>query len=286
MLSAKHAALAIRILILCLIASVSFFFAADKIPDTDFIRNSYEAVEESRDTVMKFSAATLSTSLAISALPDDFATPLAENLADMNGYFIAVLAILLLEKILILYGIKLAFEIVIPLACCVGVLFVILKKNILKDFAIRLCVFGLAAAFVVPCSTHITEYVAADLLGYVESTIDETEAGADKLNEAMDGGAEDKTIFERLSELFQTAVRDISDLLLHFQNTIRRCMNSIAILLLTNFIMPILTFWILRWILKETFNLVVVIPVPAVGGQNEKECNADKTESEFAGIGE
>lgn len=286
MLSAKHAVLAIKILALCLIASVSFFFAADKISDTDFIRDSYEAVEESRDTVMKFSAATLSTSLAISALPDDFATPLAENLADMNAYFIAVLAVLFLEKILILYGIKLAFGIAIPLACCAGTLFVILKNNIIKDFAIRLCVLGLAVAFVVPCSTHITEYVAADLMIYVESTISETEDGADKLHEAMDGGAEDKTIFEKLSELFQTAIRDLSDLLLHFQNTIRRCMNSIAILILANFIMPVLTFWILRWILRETFNMMLVVPVPAMRGKNETEWNDDKTESEFADIGE
>lgn len=286
MLSAKHAVLAIKILTLCLIASVSFFFAADKISDTNFVRNACEYVEESRNTVMKFSAATLSTSLAISALPDDFATPLAENLADMNVYFIAVLAILFLEKILILYGIKAAFGIAIPLACCAGILFVILKNNIIRDFAIRLCVLGLAVAFVVPCSAYITDYIAADLMVYVESTISETEAGADKLNEAMDGGAENKTIFEKLSELFQTAIRDISDLLLHFQNTVRRCMNSIAILILTNFIMPVLTFFILRWILKETFNIMVVVPVPVVGRQQKKEFNMDKPESEFADIGE
>lgn len=285
MLSAKQARLAIKVLSLCLIAALSFFVAAEKLPDTNFVRDAYEYVEESRNTVMKFSAATLSTSLAISALPDDFATPLAENLADMNDYFIAVLAILFLEKILILYGIKLAFEIAVPLACCAGVLFVIVKKNVIKDFAIRLCVLGLAVAFVVPCSTHITDYVAADLMIYVESTINETEDGADKLNEAMDGSADDKTIFEKLSDLFQSAIRDVSDLLLHFQNTIRRCMNSIAILILTNFIMPVLTFCVLRWILKEIFNIAVVVPVPVVGIEKE-ESGSNKSDSEFANAGE
>jgi len=92
----------------------------------------------------------------------------------------------------------------------------------------RLCILGLAIALVVPCSTHITNYVAADLTAYVEETIAETENGADKLNTAMESDEEGKNIFEKLSELFQTAIRDISDLLLHFQNNIRRCMNSIA----------------------------------------------------------
>lgn len=37
---------------------------------------------------MEFSGATIATSLAITALPDDFGTPLADTLADMNMYFV------------------------------------------------------------------------------------------------------------------------------------------------------------------------------------------------------
>ena len=260
MLSAKHAALAIKILALLLTAVLSFFVASAKLPESNFVADSFESVQESSNTVMKFSAATLSTSLAISALPDDFATPLADSLADMNIYFIAILAILFFEKILIRYGIKVAFTVLIPLACLSGVLFVTTKKDILKGLAARLCVLGLAVAFVVPCSTHITNVVAADLTDYVNDTIQETEDGAGKLNEAMDGGAEDRTVFERLSDLFQTAIQDLSDLMLHFQNTIRRSMNSIAILILTNCLMPLLTFFVLKWLLGEIFQIVIPLP--------------------------
>ena len=119
---------------------------------------------------------------------------------------------------------------------------------------------ALAVALVVPCSTHITNVVAADLTEYVNETIEETNDGAGKLNQAMSGGAEDKTMFEKLSDLFQTAIRDISDLMLHFQNTIRRCMNSVAIMILTNCIMPVLTFFVLKWILKETFHIAIPVP--------------------------
>ena len=109
MLSNKHAGLAVKILALLLVAAISFFFATSWISDTAFVKESLESVEESNQTVMAFSAATLSASLAITALPDDFATPLADSLADMNVYFIAILVVLLLEKILIIYGIKLTF---------------------------------------------------------------------------------------------------------------------------------------------------------------------------------
>ena len=260
MLSKKYAEPVRNILILVLIGVFSFFVVTSWLPDRGFIQDSLESVEESSNTVMKFSAATLSTSLAISALPDDFATPLADSLADMNIYFIAILVMLHFEQLLIRYGVKLAFAIAIPAACGIGILSILLKKDLLKGIAARVAVLGLAVALVVPCSTHITNYVAADLTAYVENTIADTEDGADKLNEAMEGGAEEQTIFEKLSDLFQTAINDMSNLMAHFQNTIRKCMNSIAILILTNCLMPIVNFFILKWILKETFHIAIPMP--------------------------
>ena len=260
MLSKKYAESVRNILILVLIGVFSFFVITSWLPDRGFIQDSLESVEESSNTVMKFSAATLSTSLAISALPDDFATPLADSLADINVYFIAILVMLHFEQLLIRYGVKLAFAIAIPAACGIGILSILLKKDLLKGIAARVAVLGLAVALVVPCSTHITNYVAADLITYVENTIVDTEDGADKLNEAMEGGTEEQTIFEKLSDLFQTAINDMSNLMSHFQNTIRKCMNSIAILILTNCLMPLVNFFILKWILKETFHIALPMP--------------------------
>ena len=260
MLSKKYAEPIRNILILVLIGVFSFFIITSWLPDRGFIKDSIESVEESSNTVMKFSAATLSTSLAISALPDDFATPLADSLADMNIYFIAILVMLHFEQLLIRYGVKLAFAIAIPVACGIGILAILLKKELLKGIAARVAVLGLAVALVVPCSTHITNYVAADLTAYVENTIADTEDGGDKLNEAMEGGTEEQTMFEKLSDLFQTAINDMSNLMTHFQNTIRKCMNSIAILILTNCLMPIVNFFILKWILKETFHIALPMP--------------------------
>jgi len=282
MLSSNQATMVIKILSLCLIAALSFFVVTAKMPQTAFVKESMESVEDSSDTVMKLSAATLSASLAISALPDDFATPMAQSLSDMNIYFIAILVILLLEKILVRYGIQLAFAVLIPLACLAGIISVLTKKTFLKGFAARLCALALALAFVVPCSTHVTSVVAADMTAYVDSAIQETEEGAGKLNEAMEGGDETRTMFEKLSDLLQTAIRDMSDLLLHFQNTIRRCMNSIAILILTNCLMPLLTFVLLKWILKETFQIVIPMPVSSIKRRRKNGTEPAVTEEEVA----
>lgn len=262
LMQTKNAVLTAKLLALLLAALCSMFLLSAKLPGTRLYQSTLESVEESQSTVMKLSAATLSTSLALSALPDDFASPLAESLSDMNIYFIAILMIIFLEKLLLRFGTLLAFRWIIPIVCALVGGYVLLGKPLLKDVAVRLCILGLAITLVVPFSTLVTHLVADDLTDYVEATIRETEDGAAKLNEAVNDDTAGKNIFERLSDLFETAMNGISDLMLHFQNTIRKCMNSIAILLLTNFLMPLLSFFLLRWVLSETFHIVIPVSRP------------------------
>jgi len=260
MLSAKRAKMWSGVIALICVGLLSFFFLKTWVPESEFVEESIESVDESKDTVMRFSAATLSASVAITMLPDDVATPLADSLADLNIYLIAILMILHFEELLILYGSKIAFAAAIPIACGIFTFGILLKQDVLKSLAVRLSVLGLAVALVVPISTHITNYVAADLNQYVETTIESTENGADKVNEVRDSNEDERSVFERLSELFKTAINDVSDLIVHFQNSIRKCMNSVAILLLTNCLMPILNFFVLKWVLKETFHIVIPTP--------------------------
>lgn len=279
----------IRILAALLIGAVSLFILSNKLPESCIITDSMECVEENRETVMKLSAATLSASLAISAFPDDFATPLADSLTDMNIYFIGLLIILFLEKILLKSGVRLAFAIMFPAACVLWALAVAVKKDILKGLAARLAVLALTIALVVPLSTSVTKLVTAELQTYVDDTIVETTDGAAKINEAMESGEDEKTIFEKLSDLFQTAVNGVSDLMLHLQNTIRRCMNAIAILIVTNFVMPLLTFLVLKWVLKETFNIVLP-PMPHPTHKHKEDAPApvpaEAPQAELSVVGE
>ena len=260
MLSTKHATLTIKILALLLVATVSFFFVSKWVPETDFVKSSLEQVEASSKIVMAFEATTLATSLAISALPEDYGSSYADALTSMNSFFLAILVILFFEKILVIFGVKFAFSFVIPIACILCAWAILVNMEKLKMFAAKLCILALAIALVVPCSTLITNIVAADLTAYVEETIADTDDGAEKLNQAMVGEDSDKTIFENLSNLFTTAINGVNDLMQYFQNMITKCMNAIAIMFLKTFVMPLMTFFFLKWILNETFNIMVPTP--------------------------
>ena len=242
-----------KCLVAVFIIVLSIFVLSRKIPETQMVQNTIESIEDSNKTVMEFSGATIATSLAISALPDDFASPLAGTLADMNTYFIFVFAVLFVEKLIVIEGIKIAFVYIIPAACVLYILYEFIGKEVFKNFAVKLMILGLAVVFVIPFSTHFTENVCADYLNYVDETIAEANAGAEKVNEVMVSGEEEATIFDKLSEAFKTAIQGVSDLLLYFKNVIKKCVNSIAIMIVTTFVLPLLVLFLFRWLLNELF---------------------------------
>ena len=181
----------------------------------------------------------------------------------MNVYFVFILMVLFFEEILLRSGIEAAFGIMIPIACVLAALSILVKRVVLQQLATKILVLALAIAFVVPCNTYMSKVVGNEIHTYVEETIEETEQGIGKMDDVMKNGEDNKTMFEKLSDLFHTAIKGVSDLLTYIQNTIRKCLNAIAILIVSNFIMPLFSFFILKWVLKETFGIVLPsVPVP------------------------
>ncbi len=255
MLNDKTKIKLLKTLVSIFIMVLSRFVLATIIPETEFVQQSVEHLEESESTVMDFSGATIAVSLAITALPDDFATPLATTISDMNGYFVFIFVVLFVEKLIVLEGTKLSFAYMIPAACLLYILSILSKKDFFKKFATKLVILGISIVVVIPFSVHVTEYVGAEYLSYVDETIAEAEAGADKVTEIMGTSDGDATIFEKLSDAFKTAMDGMSDLLKYFENVIKKCVNAIAIMLVTTFVLPLLNLFFFRWLLKELFSL-------------------------------
>lgn len=260
-----------KILLATFIIVFSIFVLAYRIPESRFVQETLEDLEESKTTVMELSGATVAVSLAITALPDDFGSPLANTLADMNKYFIFIFAVLFVEKLIVVEGVLLSFVYIIPIACGFYILSVLSGKTVFKVFASKLAILGLAVVFVIPISTHFTEKICKDYLVYVDETIAEANDGAEKVNGVMNSGDGEATVFEKLTDAFKTAVQGISDLLAYFKNVLKKCVNSIAIMIVTTFVLPMIVLLLFRWLLKELFSLS--LPAPQVNIVLPKEKN-------------
>ena len=267
----------LKILLAVFVMVFSFTVLVQKIPETKYVQNTVERLEESQNTIMKFSGSTMGTSVAISALPDDFGSPLAGTIADLNMYFIFMFAVIFVEKLLVLEGIKIALAYMIPAACLLYVAFVLSSKNVFKNFANKLLILGMAIIIVIPFSTYFTETVCNDYLAYVDETIEEADAGAAKINEVMAASDEEATFFDRISAAFKTSIQSVSDLLAYFKNVVRKCVNSVAIMLVTTFVVPMLILMLFRWLLKELFALHIPFPAVPVKLINKKGQDSNET---------
>ena len=252
----------VKILAIVFLMVFSFTVLTHVIPESKYVQDTVKHLEDSQNTIMKFSGTTIATSLSLSALPNDFASPLASTVSDLNTYFIFIFAVLFVEKLLVIEGIKIALVWMIPAACVLGILAVVFEKDVFKNFAKKLLILGISVIFVVPISTHFTETVCADYLTYVDETIEEADAGANKINELMAEDGEDATFFDKLSSAFKTAINDVNDLLAYFKNVVKKCVNSVAVMIVTTFVLPMLVMLLFRWLLKELFALH--LPVPKV----------------------
>lgn len=288
MLSVKTAKQALHFIVPVFVLVFSIFVLAAKIPEAEFVQESIATLDTDKTTVMEFAGATMASSLAISALPDDFASPLANSLADMNKYFVVILMALFLERLIVMEGVKIAFLYVIPMACLLYIASQLITSTFLRSFAFKVAVFGLAMVLVVPCSTHFTEAIGAKYLTYVDETISEAQDGADKINGAMTDEEEDRTIFEKLSDTFRSAIQGMTDLLAYFNNVIKRCINSIAILIVTTIVIPMLTLLLFKWLLGELFTIHITLPMPKarlfpIYGRGEKNKESSGGDRENAG---
>ena len=259
----------VKILAIVFLMVFSFTVLTHVIPESKFVQDTVKHLEDSQNTIMKFSGTTIATSLSLSALPNDFASPLASTVSDLNTYFIFIFAVLFVEKLLVIEGIKIALVWMIPAACVLGILAIVFEKEMFKNFANKLLILGISVIMVVPMSTHFTETVCADYLTYVDETIEEADAGAGKINEIMAEGNEQATFFDKLSDAFKTAISDVNDLLAYFKNVVKKCVNSVAVMIVTTFVLPMLVMLLFRWLLTELFALH--LPAPKVSIKLPKE---------------
>ena len=259
----------VKILLIVFAMVFSFTVLTHVIPESKYVQDTIKHLEDSQNTIMKFSGTTIATSLSLSALPNDFASPLASTVSDLNTYFIFIFAVLFVEKLLVIEGIKISLVYIIPAACILGIIAILFEKDGFKKFAKKLLILGISVVMVIPISTHFTEKVCADYLAYVDETIEEADAGANKINELMTEDTEDATFFDKLSSAFKTAINDVNDLLAYFKNVVKKCVNSVAVMIVTTFVLPMLVMLLFRWLLTELFALH--LPEPKVAIKLPKE---------------
>lgn len=238
----------IKVAIAIVLALVSIFVLAGSFASPKFHAGSIQTLDEKEKTVMKLTAAATAASAAITLIPDDVGTPIADKLADISGYFLIVLCAIFLEKYLVTITGYAAFIILIPAACALFSIFVLTKKENLKGVAKKMLVFALALSLVIPVSVKVSNMIEAT---YQES-IDQTVESAMNISEELhDDDGSSGGILDTLSKIKNGASNAIKRLEAILGNFI----EAVAVMLVTSCVIPILVLLFFIWLLRSLLGM-------------------------------
>ena len=150
--------------LLVIVALVFAFPVADVMGSKETYRGSIERLDDKAQTVTALVGTTTAASVAISAIPGDTGIPVADKLMDVAADFAIVLGAIYLEKyMLTIFGLA-ACRVVVPLACALGVGYVLVREDVtwragLRTSAVKLALLALALTLVVPASVRVSNMI-------------------------------------------------------------------------------------------------------------------------------
>lgn len=248
-----------------LLALVSFFVIEPRASSVEFHAGTISSLDGKKSTVTSLVAGSTGSSAAISLLPGDAGTPIAEKLVDISSDFLVVLAAIYLEKYLLTIMGLVAFRFLVPAGCAVFVVALLAERyegfsHSLRSIGARLVIFGFASFLVVPVSVQVSNMIEATY----ESSINETIQTAEQTTEAIEESAsegESTDSANPLSFLLQMP-DELGRLTDSAQNSLNNFIEALAVMVVTSCIIPILVLLFFLWLVKIILGVNVDIPMP------------------------
>jgi hypothetical protein len=226
--------------VLLLLAVVSCLYVGDWASDPKTHEATISELDGKVQTVMALTAGATGAAVVVSMLPQDMATPVAEELADIASYFLIVLCALYAEKYLVsILGLA-SFRILIPAALAVLGVGLFWKPERLRPLAIKLAAVGLAIFLVIPASLKVSAVIDRTL----ESSMRETVSAAEEFRRE---GAEAEENGGLLDAVIGT-VRKYRD---EATSLLNRYLQNLAMLIVTSCVIPLLVLFFFLWLLKQ-----------------------------------
>jgi hypothetical protein len=247
------------------VALVSFFVLGSFFTNPDTFKGVMETLDQKKSSVMSLMGASTGSSAAISLLPGDAGTPIAEKLVDLSSDFLIVLAAIYLEKYLLTILGFAAFKVLVPVSCALLLLAVVAWRQpqaraVILRIAFKMALFGLAAFLVVPVSVKVSSMIE----GTYEASINATLEAAEQTTEAIEQSAEEGDSKDANNPLaFLLNMPDeLNKLTKSAQDSLSNFIEALAVMIVTSCIIPILVLVFFLWLAKMILGINVDIPYP------------------------
>ncbi|MBR7927168.1 hypothetical protein KBI51_03125 [Aerococcaceae bacterium zg-ZUI334] len=247
-----------------------------------------QELDSMKENVVKLTAISAASSTALTLIPGDVATPLAENLADISDYLIIVFIGLWFQKYLFSSMGLLVLKLIIPVGLAVNIYGLWVPQSapvytMVQRISRKIILFGVALFCVVPTTIFITNQIESTYKNTINRTIDEAQVIQSEVNKqeetsqnATQQEEQSADIVGQLSHALSGVVdfttgsinnvaTAVSDLPNKMIKTLNNLIDSLAILIVVNCIAPIVIFVILIWLMNLIFGINIKPTAHSIG---------------------
>lgn len=244
----------LAIVIPLIIALISALLVSRFAASTEFHAKTIQSLDEKKTTVMELTAAAAATSAAITLMPGDTATPIADKIADLSSYFLLVTCAIYLEKYLVTITGYAAFMVLIPIGCVLLSISACLKKRAWKYLAGKLIIFGLAIFLVVPASVKVSDIIEHTYQSSINKTIEDAKQTTEAIGEAEE---EEENALSGIISKVKNSVAEVTS---KIENVLNNFIEALAVLIVTSCVIPIAVMLFFVWIVKALLGVNINIP--------------------------
>lgn len=241
----------VKVVLLLLVAVLSFALVSRVVSSEKYTNIVQNSLDEKKKTVVELTTACTAASAAITLIPGDVGTPIAEKLTDLSGYFIIIFCAIYLEKYLFSIMGALAFKFLIPIACLIWSAGIIMTRDNLKRLAVKMIFLGLILFSVIPVSLGISRSIEKNYEKSMKETIEQAKKSPDEIQkEQEEEKEEDGNVIEQFVDKVKTGTGDAIE---KMQMVLSNMGEAIAVLLVTTCVIPILVLLLFIWIVRLFF---------------------------------
>ena len=232
--------------VLLLAAILSFTTVSNAFTSDSFVAPKVQYLDEKKTTVMEMSAVAIAASAAITLVPGDAGTPIAEKLADLSKYAIIILSAVFLEKYLINLTALAAFKIIIPIGLIIIALCLVLNRKRFFQLGLRLIICGALIFAVIPASIGVSKAIESTYQMTIQQTIDTAKEDTQEIQE----NAEDQNAIQKFINSVKGGAKAVVD---KFEKTLTNMIEAFSVMIVTSVLIPIVVYLLMWLIIKSLF---------------------------------
>lgn len=255
------------IVLLIIAALLSEFVGRPHFENVETWSSTIEVIDAKKDNVLALTTSTIALSAAISALPDDTGTPVAEQLTQLSGNLGIVLAVLYLEKYLLTVLGFLSFGVLGPAA------FVLLAASLLAHgrlstghtlfiLGVRILLVGIIAVTVVPASVWVTQRIDETYQISISQT--EPEGSAEESKPTDSESQENKNFWDSIASGAAQLVSNLKDGIKSVTDgvveQVTNLIEGTIVMIVTSCLVPLLVLAVFLWMGHSLMGIDVSAP--------------------------